>query len=59
MTDVGNPKATSTTSRRFQRPNKNREFLLRDPDGYKLVFFEKNWRWNSQMRKLAVIRFLT
>jgi predicted lactoylglutathione lyase len=23
------------------RPNRTREFLLRDPDGYKLVFFEK------------------
>jgi catechol 2,3-dioxygenase-like lactoylglutathione lyase family enzyme len=23
------------------RPNRTREFMLRDPDGYKLVFFEK------------------
>ena len=24
-----------------KRPNGNREFILRDPDGYNLVFFEK------------------
>jgi hypothetical protein len=23
------------------RPSGNREFVLRDPDGYKLVFFQK------------------
>ena len=24
-----------------KRPNRDREFMLRDPDGYRLVFFEK------------------
>ena len=34
-------KGMKPTSEPRKRRNGNREFLLRDPDGYKLVFFEK------------------
>jgi hypothetical protein len=34
-------KGMNQTSEPQRRPSGNREFVLRDPDGYKLVFFQK------------------
>ena len=34
-------KPNSISSEPEVRPTGNREFVLRDPDGYKLVFFQK------------------
>jgi catechol 2,3-dioxygenase-like lactoylglutathione lyase family enzyme len=34
-------KSMKPTSEPERRPSGNREFVLRDPDGYKLVFFQK------------------
>lgn len=35
-------KGMKPTSEPVKQPSGNREFMLRDPDSYKLVFFEKN-----------------